>query len=70
MIHPHFTLRLFVQRRNQEPLRPHTPRERGPIADYVARSTLNLYLAVGKPVGFVAGLVIAYWLFVPTPGGV
>ncbi|MFT5441816.1 MAG: hypothetical protein ACI8W3_000858 [Myxococcota bacterium] len=69
MIHPHFTQRLFVQRRKQKPLRPQTPRLRGPIAYYLLHSSFDLYVGVGKPVGFIAGLAIAYWFFVPTPGG-
>jgi hypothetical protein len=65
MIHPLLTPRLYCQTHNQPPLPPLQERGRHPVRAFLLRSTLRFYRRWGAGLGFILGLAIACWLWLP-----
>ena len=65
MIHPLLTPRLYCRTDGQLPLSPRRAHKRRPLRDYFWRQVSRLYRRWGAGLGFIVGLAIAYWLWLP-----
>ncbi len=66
MMHPLLSLRLYCQPRAAAPLPRRRERERHPVRDFVMRSVSGLYRRWGSGLGFIVGLALALWLWLPS----
>jgi hypothetical protein len=66
MIHPLLTPRLYCQTHNQAPLPRRRERRSRPLRDFLLRQVSRFYRRWGSGLGFVLGLAIAWWLWLPS----
>ena len=65
VIHPLLTPRLFCQTNHQAPLPRRTAHNPHPVRDYLMRRVSRLYRRWGSGFGFLLGLAIALWVWLP-----
>ncbi len=65
MMHPLLTPRLYCQTHNQMRLPPLKRREPQPVRDFLRRRTLHFYRQWGTGLGFILGLAISLWIWLP-----
>jgi hypothetical protein len=65
MIHPLLTPRLYCQTQNQAPLPRRRERKARPLRDFLLRQASRFYRRWGAGLGFILGLAIAWWLWLP-----
>jgi len=66
MIHPLLMPRLFCQTHGQKPLPRRGEHDTHPLRELLAHHAWRLYRRWGSAVGFVLGLAIALWLWLPS----
>ena len=64
MMHPLLSPRLYAQSESP-PLPPLRTRPHRPVRAWMKRRATALYLRFGTPAGFVLGVALAWWIFVP-----
>ena len=69
MIHPLLTPRLFSRPQNEPPLPPTQSEDMSALARQMGSAAKRAYLRWGPGTGFILGLAIAFWLWVPNPSG-
>jgi hypothetical protein len=65
VLHPLLTPRLFCQTSHQSPLPRRTVRNPHPVREFLMREVSRHYLRWGSAFGFLLGLAIALWIWLP-----
>lgn len=69
MIHPLLTPRLFSRPQNKPPFLPTQREDTSALARHMKSVAKRAYLHWGPGTGFILGLAMAFWLWLPSPSG-